>query len=47
MYGWLAVCSIRKPYAPEFRAFNIEFTRQELDENRRMILNHAHHENFL
>lgn len=47
LYGWLAVCSIRKPYAPEFRAFNIEFTPRELEENWRMVMNHAVAEQLL
>lgn len=40
-HGWLAIVSIRKPYAPEYKAFNIEFTDQELIENYRMCMNHA------
>ena len=46
-HGWLAILSIRKPYAPEFRAFNLGFTAAELQDNYTMIMNHARHEGML
>lgn len=42
-HGWLAVVSIRQPWKPVARFFNLCFSRQELNENRRMILTHARH----
>jgi len=46
-YGWLAICSIRKPYAPEFRALDIEFSYRELQDNYQMLMGHAQHEGLL
>jgi hypothetical protein len=40
-HGWVAILSIRKPYAPELRMFNLEWTERELQDNYRMCMNHA------
>ncbi len=39
MHGWIGIMSIRKPYAPEVRCFDIEWTERELDENYRCYMN--------
>ncbi len=46
-HGWLAILSIRQPYAPVFKALNIEWTQRELEENHRGQMNHATHEKML
>ncbi len=43
-HGWLCICSIRKPYNPELRVLNIEWTQQDLKSNYDMCRNHAIHE---
>ncbi len=45
--GWLAVMSIRKPYKPELRIFELTWTDQELQENWRMCVNHGTHEGLI
>ena len=46
-HGWLGMVSIRKPYAPEFRAYNIEWSERELKSNFDMCLNFARSEGML
>ena len=46
-HGWLGMVSIRRPYAPEFRAYNIEWTERELQSNYQMCINFAKSEGML
>src|ERR1035437_2712824 len=46
-HGWLGMVSIRKPYAPEFRAYNISWAERELDSNYRMCMNFAKSEGMI
>ncbi len=46
-YGWLCICSIRKPYAPELRVLNLEWSTQDLKSNYDMCMNHARHEKLI
>jgi hypothetical protein len=46
-HGWLGMVSIRKPYAPEFRAYNICWSQEELNRNHQMCLNFAQSEGML
>jgi hypothetical protein len=46
-HGWLGMVSIRKPYAPEFRAYNIEWSQRELESNFTMCINFAKSEGML
>lgn len=46
-HGWLAITSIRQPWAPEYRAFDLEFTDRELRENHAMCMQHARHEGMM
>ncbi len=39
--GWIGIMSIRKPYAPELRCYDLSWTVHELQENHRMIINFA------
>lgn len=40
-FGWLAVLFLYKPYAPEFRVFELEFGERELQDNYQMCVNYA------
>ena len=46
-HGWLGMVSIRRPYAPEFRAYNLHWSQQELDSNFTMCMNFARSEGML
>jgi hypothetical protein len=46
-HGWLGMVSIRKPWAPEFRAYNIQWSPQELISNWQMCMNFAKSEGML
>ena len=46
-HGFLPVMSIRRPYAPELRCFNIEWTIRELQENHTMCMNFAYQTGLL
>lgn len=46
-HGWLGMVSIRRPYAPEFRAYNIRWSQEELNRNHQMCLNFARSEGML
>lgn len=45
--GWLGVVSIRKPYNPTHRFYNLTFTDRELAENHAMCMRHARFEGML
>jgi hypothetical protein len=45
--AWLGIISIRRPYDPEHRFYNITFTQRELEENYQMLMNHATHAGLL
>ena len=45
--AWLAVLSIRQPWRPELRLFDLTFTPRELIDNHRMLMAHARHEGML
>lgn len=44
---WLGVVSIREPWKPQFAMWDIECTTQEIEENYRMLMNHARHTGML
>ncbi len=39
--AWLAILSIRKPWSPELRVLDLNFTDRELRDNHRMVINHG------
>ncbi len=39
--AWLAILSIRKPWNPELRVLDLNFTDRELKDNHRMCINHG------
>lgn len=41
--GWLAILFLHKPWSPDLRVFDLQWTAQELAENHRMLMNHARH----
>jgi len=47
LHGWLAVMSIRQPWAPTFWSANLDFTQAELDRNEAMVLNHGRHQKLI
>ena len=46
-HGCYIICSIRQPWKPELRCYNIEWTARELQENEDMVLNFAASEGLL
>jgi hypothetical protein len=46
-HGWLAIVSIRQPWAPVFRALDLEFSVRELDDCHKKMMSHARHEKLL
>ncbi len=46
-HGVLAVVLLYKPFDPQFRMFNLEWSDRELQENHAMVMNHARHAGLL
>lgn len=45
--GWLALALMHQAWDPQFRAYNVDFTDRELQENYDMCINHATHKGMI